>query len=135
MFLSKCMFNLKHQCEYFGISIGCSLLDQPIHNHFPSRFVNTKYSKTFNMISGCFNAHLHAFFFIQNFYKLNLASAQRDCTEFLSDALIVFQNGAMGVAVDVQRMKGLAVVNYIITLLIFFLLSILFMHYGKEFLN
>jgi len=39
---------------------------------------------------------------------LNLASAQRDCTDFLSDALVVFQNGALGMAIDVQRMKGLA---------------------------
>uniref|UniRef100_A0A7M6DIX7 Dynactin subunit 1 n=1 Tax=Clytia hemisphaerica TaxID=252671 RepID=A0A7M6DIX7_9CNID len=44
----------------------------------------------------------------KNFYKLNLASAERDCTDFLSDSLCFFQHGADAVAIDVQRLKGLA---------------------------
>ncbi|XP_057292074.1 dynactin subunit 1-like isoform X2 [Hydractinia symbiolongicarpus] len=44
----------------------------------------------------------------KNFYKLNLASAPRDCTEFLADALVMFNNGAKAVSTDSQRLKALA---------------------------
>jgi len=44
----------------------------------------------------------------QNLYRLQLATAPRDCTEFLTDSLIMFNCGAESISVDTQRMKGLA---------------------------